>query len=56
VLTNAVSVLEVVPDAARDRASPLQRTLEELRQLRKRKEESLEGGGDNPDLIKSHGG
>jgi hypothetical protein len=54
VLTNAVSVLEAVPDAARDRSSPMQRTLEELRQLRKRKEESLEGG-DNPDLLKSSG-
>jgi hypothetical protein len=52
VLTNAVSVLEAVPDAARDRSSPMQRTLEELRQLRKRKEESLEGG-ENPDLMKS---
>ena len=39
VLTNAVSVLEAAPDASRDRASPMQRTLEELRQLRKRKEE-----------------
>jgi len=54
VLTNAVSVLEAVPDAARDRSSPMQRTLEELRQLRKRKEESLEGG-DSPDLLKSSG-
>ncbi|HET6146766.1 MAG TPA: hypothetical protein VFH68_04490 [Polyangia bacterium] len=54
VLTNAVSVLEAVPDAARDRSSPMQRTLEELRQLRKRKEESLEGG-ENPDLLKSSG-
>ncbi len=43
VLTNAVSVLEAAPDGSRDRASPMQRTLEELRQLRKRKEESLEG-------------
>lgn len=55
VLTNAVSVLEAVPDEARDRASPMQRTLEELRQLRKRKEESLEGG-ESPDLLKSSGG
>src|SRR6266700_1885470 len=55
VLTNAVSVLEVVPDAGRDRSSPLQRTLEELRQLRKRKEESLEGN-ESPDLTKSQGG
>jgi hypothetical protein len=55
VLTNAVSVLEVVPDAGHDRASPLQRTLEELRQLRKRKEESLEGG-ESPELTKSQGG
>ncbi len=55
VLTNAVSVLEVVPDAARDRSSPLQRTLEELRQLRKRKEESLEGN-ESSDLTKSQGG
>jgi len=54
VLTNAVSVLEAVPDAARDRSSPMQRTLEELRQLRKRKEESLEGG-ENPDLLESSG-
>jgi methyl-accepting chemotaxis protein len=52
VLTNAVSVLEAVPDAARDLASPMQRTLDELRQLRKRKEESLEGG-ENPELLKS---
>jgi hypothetical protein len=54
VLTNAVSVLEAVPDAARDRSSPMQRTLEELRQLRKRKEESLEGG-ESPDVLKSSG-
>jgi hypothetical protein len=43
VLTDAVSVLEAAPDVTPDRTSPLQRTLEELRQLRKRKEESLEG-------------
>jgi hypothetical protein len=43
VLGNAVSVLEAAPDVSSDRSSPLQRTLEELRQLRKRKEESLEG-------------
>jgi hypothetical protein len=45
VLGNAVSVLEAAPDLSQDRASPLQRTLEELRQLRKRKEESLEPDG-----------
>jgi hypothetical protein len=57
VLTNAVSVLEAAPDASRDRASPMQRTLEELRQLRKRKEESLEGGGpgEGGDILKSGG-
>jgi hypothetical protein len=55
VLTNAVSVLEAAPDAARDRGSPVQRTLEELRQLRKRKEESLEGA-ENTELLKSGGG
>jgi hypothetical protein len=53
VLTNAVSVLEAAPDIARDRASPLQQTIEELRQLRKRKEESLEGQPDP--LLTSQG-
>ena len=57
VLTNAVSVLEAAPDTARDRSSPLQQTIEELRQLRKRKEESLEGAsGESADLLKSGGG
>jgi hypothetical protein len=56
VLTNAVSVLEAAPDGSRDRASPMQRTLDELRQLRKRKEESLEGGGAGEgDIVKSGG-
>jgi hypothetical protein len=55
VLTNAVSVLEAAPDSSRDRASPMARTLEELRQLRKRKEESLEGGTGETDILKSRG-
>ena len=41
VLGSAIAVLETSPDA-RGANSPLQRTLDELRQLRKRKEESLE--------------
>jgi hypothetical protein len=41
VLGNAISTLETSPDA-RGANSPLQRTLDDLRQLRKRKEESLE--------------
>lgn len=41
VLGNAISALETSPDA-RGAGSPLQRTLEDLRQLRKRKEESIE--------------
>jgi hypothetical protein len=53
VLTNAVSVLEALPDSSHDRASPMQRTLEELRQLRKRKEESLEGGTGETDVLKT---
>ena len=58
VLTNAVSVLEAAPATTRDRASPLEQTIEELRQLRKRKEESLEGGaaGEAAELLKSSGG
>jgi len=55
VLTNAVSVLEAVPDGSHDRASPMQRTLEELRQLRKRKEESLEGGTGETEIPKTSG-
>jgi hypothetical protein len=56
VLTNAVSVLEAAPDASSDRASPMQRTLEELRQLRKRKEESLESGATGEtEILKSRG-
>jgi hypothetical protein len=45
VLGDAVSALEAAPEIARGQSAPLQRTLEELRQLRKRKEESLEGAG-----------
>ncbi|MEA2697111.1 MAG: hypothetical protein QOI66_1382 [Myxococcales bacterium] len=41
VLGNAIAALETSPDA-RGASSPLQRTLDDLRHLRKRKEESLE--------------
>jgi nitrogen fixation/metabolism regulation signal transduction histidine kinase len=41
VIGNAISALETSPDA-RGTTSPLQRTLDDLRALRKRKEESLE--------------
>jgi hypothetical protein len=47
VLGNAVSTLEAAPEISRDQASPLQRTLDDLRQLRKRKEESLEIAAEN---------
>ena len=42
VLNSAVSALEESQEITRDRSSPLHRTVEELRLLRKRKEESLE--------------
>ena len=55
VLNSAVAALEESPEVLRDRTSPLHRTVEELRQLRKRKEESLEGSmtTENIDLARS---
>jgi hypothetical protein len=53
VLGNAISALETSPDA-RGASSPLQRTLDDLRTLRKRKEESLDPG-DSSGLIKIRG-
>ncbi|HEX3697387.1 MAG TPA: hypothetical protein VH374_18575 [Polyangia bacterium] len=49
VLGNAISALETSPDA-RGSSSPLQRTLDDLRLMRKRKEESLDPG-ESSDLI-----
>ena len=45
ILGNVVSALETGPDA---RSPSVQRALDDLRQLRRRKEESLEG---NPDPL-----
>ena len=51
VLEGALTSIEAT---AEGRAPSIQKALDELRQLRKRKEESLEGG-ENPDLLKSSG-
>jgi hypothetical protein len=58
VLSSAVSALEESPEVTRDRSSPLQRTVEELRLLRKRKEDSLENSAatENVDLLKASRG
>jgi hypothetical protein len=51
-LGTAVSLLEAAPELPRDPSSSLQRSLEELRQLRKRKEESLETVGETSGLTR----
>jgi hypothetical protein len=58
VLNSAVAALEESPEVLRDRMSPLHRTVDELRLLRKRKEESLEGSmtTENIDLGKPSSG
>jgi len=52
VLGNAVAVLEAAPEVTRDPSSSVQRTLEDLRQLRKRKEESLETVGEASGIMR----
>jgi hypothetical protein len=47
VLGEAVSLLEATPE----RSPQIQRAVEDLRQLRKRKEESLEGSGEGSGII-----